>query len=207
MRSLWTVLAIAALGVTLAAADEELYKGAKVKTLSSTPQKNEVKKGVVTEAKKPQPQAQDRQDTYGAPQSPVQDSYGSPQAAPVQQDSYGAPQAAPVASAPVQGEVGTQGYYYYYYPVANSHSPTQNYQSNKVSSSSSSSSGLLGGSNNIGVIIFLGLGALVVLALVAATFTNNNNRRSFAEGLLGQMDTDELMFQVYNAIELYNRWT
>ena len=205
MRSQWTVLAIVALGVTLAAADEELYKGAKVKTLASAPKKDEVKKGVVLEAKKPQPQAQERQDTYGAPQTPVQDSYGSPQAAPVQ-DSYGAPQAAPVATAPVQGEVGTQGYYYYYYPVSNSLNPTQNYQSNKVSSSSSSGGGLLGGSN-LGLLIFLGLGALVVLALVAATFTNNNNRRSFAEGLLDHVDTDELMFQVYNAIELYNRWS
>ena len=63
---------------------------------------------------------QKRQDTYGAPSAPAIDTYGAPEAPAI--DTYGSPQSEPTsyepAPAPVQGEVGTQGYYYYYYPVA-----------------------------------------------------------------------------------------
>ena len=63
---------------------------------------------------------QKRQDTYGAPEAPAIDTYGAPEAPAI--DTYGSPQSEPTsyepAPAPVQGEVGTQGYYYYYYPVA-----------------------------------------------------------------------------------------
>ena len=68
-----------------------------------------------------------RQDTYGAPAAPAVDTYGPPKAPPV--DTYGSPQAPPTsyepAPAPVQGEVGTQGYYYYYYPVASGATDTK----------------------------------------------------------------------------------
>jgi hypothetical protein len=195
----------------LSMADEVLFKGAKVKSVakSSDLKTAESKKDQVVSAKS-QPQAQERQDTYGAPQAPSVDTYGSPQApaqdsygspqAPVQ-DSYGSPQADPVGAAPVQGEVGTQGYYYYYYPVANNYGgPTQNYQSHGSSASTSSKGGLLSG-GNLGILIFLGLGILVVIALVAS-FASNNNRRSFS--LLDSLDTDEVMYQVYRAIDLWN---
>ena len=70
---------------------------------------------------------QKRQDTYGAPSAPAIDTYGPPKAPPV--DTYGSPQAEPTsyepAPAPVQGEVGTQGYYYYYYPVASGATDTK----------------------------------------------------------------------------------
>lgn len=201
-----TCFLLAVLSLTIASADDELYKGVKVKTLAKKEDAKKTPEVVPSNKKTPQPVAQERQDSYGAPQAPSVDSYGSPQA-PVQ-DSYGSPQAAPVAAAPVQGEVGTQGYYYYYYPVANSYSPTQNYQSNKNSASSGSSSGGLLGGSNLGLLIFLGLGALVVFALIAATFSNSSSRRSFSDLTNGySFDTDELMYQVYNAIELYQRWS
>lgn len=197
MRRSLTVLVL--LVAATVQADEALYKGVKVKSLADSVKKDSSSKADTTKSK--QPVAQERQDTYGAPAAPSVDTYGSPQApavdsygspqAPVQ-DSYGSPQADPVAPAPVQGEVGTQGYYYYYYPVANGYSPTQTYQSHSPSSSSGGLSG-----SNLGILIFVGLGILVVIALVASFATNSGTGRSL-------MDVDELAYKVYEAIELWN---
>merc|ERR1712088_950098 len=97
-----------------------IFKGANVKPVAPVA-KAAAKEGVTLKVPKATVQvAQARQDTYGAPAAPVQDTYGTPAAPPV----YDAP-----APAPVQGEVGTQGYYYYYYPVASgsgsSYEPTK----------------------------------------------------------------------------------
>jgi len=137
--------------------------------------------------------AQDRQDSYSSPQAPVVDTYGSPVAPP--KDTYGSPAADPIApAAPVQGDVGTQGYYYYYYPVANSHQQT--YQS---SSPSKSDGGLLGGSN-IGLILALGLGLLVVVAVVVmASSRTTTTGRNF----LSEYNTDRILFGLLEAYELY----
>jgi len=173
---------------------EPEFKGAKVKPVASTVTKVDPPKKVVK-----QTPAQDRQDTYGSPAAPAQDTYGSPQA-PVQ-DSYGSPQAAPQGPAPVQGEVGTQGYYYYYYPVANSYTPSQTYQSSggHKSPASSSGGGLLGG-GGIGLLLLLGVGVLIVGGIVLASFSNSN-RRSLNDYY--KINTDELAYQVYNAIDTW----
>lgn len=190
-----TLAVLVLLVATVAQADDALYKGVKVKSVAESVKKDSSK------ADKKVPVAQERQDTYGAPAAPSVDTYGSPQApavdtygspvAPVQ-DSYGSPQADPVAPAPVQGEVGTQGYYYYYYPVANGYSPTQTYQSHSPSSSSGGLSG-----STLGILIFVGLGILVVIALVASFANNSSTGRSL-------MDMDDLAYKVYEAIELWN---
>ena len=196
---------LALLGLCLA--DEQLYKNAKIKPVSSSPSKTSASsKSSVLDAKTKsekefkQTPAQDRQDTYGAPAAPSVDTYGSPQSPPV--DTYGSPSADPVAPvAPVQGEVGTQGYYYYYYPVANSY-PSSTSHNSKVSSSSSSSGGLLGGG---GIGLILGIGLLVaVLAVLAISFGSNSGRRSFTDSILNSVDMDDLAYNVYNAIELWN---
>ena len=199
-----TLVFLALLGLCLA--DEQLYKNAKIKPVASTPSKTSASlKSSVIDAKvksekaSKQTPAQDRQDTYGAPAAPSVDTYGSPQSPPV--DTYGSPSADPVAPvAPVQGEVGTQGYYYYYYPVANSY-PSSTSHNSKVSSSSSSSGGLLGGG---GLGLILGVGLLVaVLAVLAISFSGNSGRRSLTDSLLN-VDMDDLAYNVYNAIELWN---
>ena len=194
-----TLVFLTLLGLCLA--DEQLYKNAKIKPVASAPSKTSasLKSSVKSEKESKQTPAQDRQDTYGAPAAPSVDTYGSPQSPPV--DTYGSPSADPVAPvAPVQGEVGTQGYYYYYYPVANSY-PGSTSQNSKVSSSSSSSGGLLGG----GLGLILGVGLLVaVLAVLAISFSGNSGRRSFAESMLNSVDVDSLAYNVYNAIELWN---
>jgi hypothetical protein len=197
-----TLVFLALLGLCLA--EDELYKNAKIKPVVSTPSKTSASiKSSILDAKASEKQskqtpAQKRQDTYGAPAAPSVDTYGSPQSPPV--DTYGSPSADPVAPvAPVQGEVGTQGYYYYYYPVANSY-PSSTSQNSKVSSSSSSG-GLLGGG---GLGLILGLGLLVaVLAVLAISFSGNSGRRSLTESLLN-VDIDDLAYNVYNAIELWN---
>ena len=119
---MWRSLTILVLIVGLTLADKPEPK-VNVKPVASDPKVSAKK---VDDLK--QTPAQRRQDTYGSPAAPSVDSYGSPEA-PVQ-DTYGSPVAAPQGPAPVQGEVGTQGYYYYYYPVANSYTPSQQtYQS------------------------------------------------------------------------------
>jgi len=179
-----SLAAILVLLVGLAASDE-LFEGAKVKP--------------VKDVKKIAPKvqvAQDRQDSYGAPVADP-DSYGPPQAPVV--DDYSSPLAPPEAApAPVQGDVGTQGYYYYYYPVANSQ--TQTYQSSAASESSGG--GLLGGIG-LPILIVLGIGVLVVLAVVFSGTSTTG--RSLTDSLFGNMDTDELMYQVYHGIELWNQ--
>ena len=121
---MWRSLTILVLIVGLTLADKpEGDPKVNVKSLVKDP-KTSVNKDAASPKQTP---AQRRQDTYGSPAAPSVDSYGSPEA-PVQ-DTYGSPQAAPQGPAPVQGEVGTQGYYYYYYPVANSYTPSQTYQS------------------------------------------------------------------------------
>jgi len=202
----------------LAFADKEedvIFKDAKVKPVVAPAAP--AKTGATPEVKKAKATvqvAQDRQDTYGAPaadtygapKTPPVDTYGTP-AAPVQ-DSYGPPKA-PVydapAPAPVQGEVGTQGYYYYYYPVASGSggsygSDTKTTYSAPTSSYSSSSGGGLGAST--GLLIALVVGVLIIGAIaVAATFANNNNNgRLFGY----ELDTEELAVKVHQAIELYN---
>ena len=195
---------LALLGLCLA--DEQLYKNAKIKPVASTPSKTSASlKSSVSDAKvksekaNKQTPAQDRQDTYGAPAAPSVDTYGSPQSPPV--DTYGSPSADPVAPvAPVQGEVGTQGYYYYYYPVANSY-PSSTSHNSKVSSSSSSG-GLLGGG---GLGLILGVGLLVaVLAVLAISFSSSSSGRSLLTDSLLNVDMDDLAYNVYNAIELWN---
>jgi hypothetical protein len=208
-RKMWRTLTILVLvsmiGLTLADKPQPEFKGASLKKevaaapLSAvnsqldqeTAPSNKVVVGSV------QSVAQDRQDSYGPPLAPAADTYGSP-AAPVA-DTYGSP-AAPVAAPPVQGEVGTQGYYYYYYPVANSQSPPS-YSSHGSSASSSGGGGI---SDNIGVpiLLVLGFGALVVVALVAS-FTTNNSGRSLTD-LFVSNSADDLMYKVYEAIELWN---
>jgi len=199
-----TLVFLALLGLCLA--DEQLYKNAKIKPVASTPSKTSASlKSSVSDAKvksekaNKQTPAQDRQDTYGAPAAPSVDTYGSPQSPPV--DTYGSPSADPVAPvAPVQGEVGTQGYYYYYYPVANSY-PSSTSHNSKVSSSSSSG-GLLGGG---GLGLILGVGLLVaVLAVLAISFSSSSSGRSLLTDSLLNVDMDDLAYNVYNAIELWN---
>lgn len=195
---------LALLGLCFADEIEQVYKNAQIKPVSSkTASKKVVSSSLAdlktSESKKSelkQTPAQDRQDTYGSPAAPSVDTYGSPQAAP---DAYGAPSADPVAPvAPVQGEVGTQGYYYYYYPVANSY-PSSTSHNSKVSSSSSSSGGLLGG--GLGLILVIGLG-VAVLAVLAISF-GNSGRRSLSNSLLN-VDLDDMAYTVFKGIELWN---
>merc|ERR1711944_183145 len=125
-------------------------------------------------------------DTYGAPAAPAApyDSYGSPQAPPVYE---------PAPAAPVQGEVGTQGYYYYYYPVASGSGGTkQNYD---APAAPSSGGGLLGGST----LLLLLLGAVVLIGGIAAAATLSG--RSLTGGY--SLDYNQLAYQVHNAIEIY----
>ena len=191
---MWRSLGILLLvGLTLADKPEPAFKGAKVKSVA--PVKPDEKAGAPVNKQTP---AQDRQDTYGSPAAPAVDTYGSPQA-PVQ-DSYGSPQAAPEGPAPVQGEVGTQGYYYYYYPVANSYSPSQTYQSGNKSPASSSGGGLFGG--GLGLLLLLGVGILIVGGIVLAGLSNNN-RRSFND-YMSLTDMDDLAYKVYEAIEYFS---
>jgi len=185
---------------SLAYADEPLaFKDAKVKTVGTSK--------AVASAKQVQPKAEERQDTYGAPAAPAADTYGAPAApavdtygtpaAPPVQDSYGSPQAPPVyepaPAAPVQGEVGTQGYYYYYYPVASGSGGTkQNYD---APAAPSSGGGLLGGST----LLLLLLGAVVLIGGIAAAATLSG--RSLTGGY--SLDYNQLAYQVHNAIEIY----
>jgi len=197
---MWRSLGILLLvGLTLADKPEPAFKGAKVKAVAP---ENAPKTPV---AKKPakvvkQTPAQDRQDTYGSPAAPAVDTYGSPQA-PVQ-DSYGSPQADPQGPAPVQGEVGTQGYYYYYYPVANSYSPSQTYQSSggHKSPASSSGGGLLGG--GLGLLLLLGVGILIVGGIVLASFSSS--RRSLNDYYMLPTDMDDLAYKVYQAVQFFS---
>ena len=166
-------------------------KGAKVKPVVATKTAPEAK--TVTNAKVQK--AQERQDTYGAPAAPAVDTYGPPKAPPV--DTYGSPQAPPTsyepAPAPVQGEVGTQGYYYYYYPVASGATDTKT----TYSAPAESSGGLGGGST--GLLIALVVGVLIIGGIAAlATVTG---RSMPWDGY--SLDTDNLAYQVHNAIELY----
>lgn len=164
-------------------------KGAKVKPVVATKTAPEAKVQV----------AQERQDTYGAPAAPAADTYGSPQAPPA--DTYGSPQAEPTsyepAPAPVQGEVGTQGYYYYYYPVASGATDTKT-----TYSAPAESSGGLGGST--GLLIALVVGVLIIGGIAAlATVTGNTGRQWSMLWDGYSLDTDNLAHQVHNAIELY----
>jgi len=174
-------------------------KGANVKPVVATKTAPEAK--TVTNAKVQV--AQKRQDTYGAPAAdtygapaaPAVDTYGPPKAPPV--DTYGSPQAEPTsyepAPAPVQGEVGTQGYYYYYYPVASGATDTKT----TYSAPAESSGGLGGGST--GLLIALVVGVLIIGGIAAlATVTG---RSMPWDGY--SLDTDVLAHQVHNAIELY----
>jgi len=141
--------------------------------------------------------AQERQDTYGAPAAPAVDTYGPPAAPPV--DTYGSPQAEPTsyepAPAPVQGEVGTQGYYYYYYPVASGTTDTKT-----TYSAPAESSGGLGGST--GLLIALVVGVLIIGG-IAALATVTGRSMPWSGYSLGSLNTDDLAYQVHNAIELY----
>lgn len=196
---MWRSLGILLLvGLTLADKPEPAYKGAKVKSVA--PEKVAKTPVDLKASASKQTPAQDRQDTYGSPAAPAVDTYGSP-VAPVQ-DSYGSPQADPQGPAPVQGEVGTQGYYYYYYPVANSYTPSQTYQSSggHKSPASSSGGGLFGG--GLGLLLLLGIGILIVGAIVLASFSNSN-RRSFND-YISPMDMDDLAYKVYEAIEYFS---
>jgi len=186
---------------SLAYADEPLaFKDAKVKTVGTS-------KAVATASKQVQV-AEERQDSYGAPAAPAADTYGAPAApavdtygtpaAPPVQDSYGSPQAPPVyepaPAAPVQGEVGTQGYYYYYYPVASGSGATKtNYD---APAAASSGGGLLGGSS---LLLLLLVGAVVLIGGIAAAASLSG--RSLMTGY--SLDYDELAYRVHNAIEIY----
>lgn len=186
MRSLRFIALLLGLAVSAASADKPLKDATGVKVESVAPKTPVASKQV-------QQVAQDRQDDYSAPQAPVVDTYGSPQA-PVK-DTYGSPAAPVETAAPVQGDVGTQGYYYYYYPVANSHQQT--YQSGG-SSPSKTEGGLLGG--NTGILLLVGLGVLVLIA-VAAMFTQTSSKRSFVpDNIL----TNEMLFDVLEGI---HRWS
>jgi len=198
----------------LAFADKEedvIFKGANVKPVAAPVA---AKEGVALKVPKATVQvAQARQDTYGAPAAPAAETYGAPAApavdtygppaAPVQ-DTYGTP-AAPVydapAPAPVQGEVGTQGYYYYYYPVASGSGDS--YAPTKTTYSAPAESG--GGLSST---VLIGLLLLVVLigGLAAAFTLTNNNTGRLLNGLLNgfELDTDNLAVKVHEAIELYN---
>lgn len=175
------------LAVSAASADKPLKDATGVKVESVAPKTPVASKQVQ--------QAQDRQDDYSAPQAPVVDTYGSPQA-PVK-DTYGSPAAPVETAAPVQGDVGTQGYYYYYYPVANSHQQT--YQSGG-SSPSKTEGGLLGG--NVGLIA---IGLVVVLGLIAVvamfTQTSTTTGRYFVPD---NFLTNEMLFDVLEGI---HRWS
>lgn len=136
-------------------------------------------------------------DTYGAPAAPAVDTYGPPKAPPV--DTYGSPQAPPTsyepAPAPVQGEVGTQGYYYYYYPVASGATDTKT----TYSAPAESSSGGLGG-GSIGLLIALVVGVLIIGGIAAlATVTG---RSMPWDGYT--LDYDSLASHVHNAIMVYD---
>lgn len=206
----------------LAFADKEedvIFKDAKVKPVVAPAAP--AKTGAKPDAKKAKATvqvAQDRQDSYGAPVAPAADTYGAPQAqvqdtygtpaAPVQ-DSYGPPKApvAPTynapAPAPVQGEVGTQGYYYYYYPVASGSGGSYGSDTKTTYSAPSSSSGGGGLGASTGLLIALVVGVLIIGAIaVAATFANNNTGRWLLNGY--ELDKDELALKVHEAIELYN---
>lgn len=167
-------------------------KGAKVKPVVATKTAPEAK--TVTNAKVQV--AQKRQDTYGAPAAPAVDTYGPPKAPPV--DTYGSPQAEPTsyepAPAPVQGEVGTQGYYYYYYPVASGATDTKT----TYSAPAESSGGLGGGST--GLLIALVVGVLIIGGIAALATVNGRSMPSW-DGY--SLDTDNLAYHVHNAIELY----
>jgi len=201
-------------GLVFADKEEDvIFKGANVKpVVAPVPEKKE---GVALKVPKATVQvAQARQDTYGAPAAPAAETYGAPAApavdtygppaAPVQ-DTYGTPAAPPVydapAPAPVQGEVGTQGYYYYYYPVASgsgsSYEPTKTTYSAPAESGGGLSSTVL-----IGLLL-----AVVLIGGIAAAFTlTNNNTGRLLNGLLNgfELDTDNLAIKVHEAIELYN---
>jgi len=168
-------------------------KGAKVKPVVATKTAPEAK--TVTNAKVQV--AQERQDTYGAPAAPAVDTYGPPAAPPV--DTYGSPQAEPTsyepAPAPVQGEVGTQGYYYYYYPVASGATDTKT-----TYSAPAESSGGLGGST--GLLIALVVGVLIIGG-IAALATVTGRSMPWSGYSLGSLNTDDLAYQIHNAIELY----
>jgi len=199
----------------LAFADKEedvIFKDAKVKpVVAPAPEAKKAKATVQV--------AQDRQDSYGAPVAPAADTYGAPQAAPVVDtygtpaapvaDSYGPP-AAPVATydapAPVQGEVGTQGYYYYYYPVASGSTDYGSDTKTTYSAPSHSSSGGGGLGASTGLLIALVVGVLIIGAIaLAAMFVNNNTGRWLLNGY--ELDTDQLAVKVHEAIELYNAFT
>ena len=177
-------------------------KGANVKPVVATKTAPEAK--TVTNAKVQV--AQKRQDTYGAPAAdtygapaaPAVDTYGPPKAPPV--DTYGSPQAEPTsyepAPAPVQGEVGTQGYYYYYYPVASGATDTKT----TYSAPAESSGGLGGGST--GLLIALVVGVLIIGGIAALATVTGRSMPWDGYSLDSDVNTT-LAHQVHNAIELY----
>ncbi|XP_040579828.1 uncharacterized protein [Lepeophtheirus salmonis] len=102
------------------------------------------------------------------------------------------------------GEVGSQGYYYYYYPVVNNKESQGGSSFHEHEAAESSGTGLAALLAGKGVLVALGIGAIIILA-VAGTTINFNNGRSLKD--LTDAATEKLDVitgLVVDAIDLYD---